>query len=90
MLPLRINGILIRNGNKKMREIKYSAKNLYELFIRKKIITIDDIKNGLGVTVKMTIFRKLKELSYITSYSHAGKYYTLNEIAKYNENGIWL
>ncbi|HPG30463.1 MAG TPA: hypothetical protein PLQ81_06720 [bacterium] len=40
--------------------------------------------------MKMTIFRKLKELSYITSYSHAGKYYTLNEIAKYNENGIWL
>jgi hypothetical protein len=43
----------------------------------------------LGATVKMTVFRKLKILSYRASYSHAGKYYTLDEIAKYDEYDLW-
>ncbi|HPN31658.1 MAG TPA: hypothetical protein PKY81_11955 [bacterium] len=72
-----------------MRKISYISKNLYKLFIQKNIITINDIIEELGTKVKMTIFRKLKELSYTTSYSHAGKYYVLNERAKYNEYGIW-
>ncbi len=37
----------------------------------------------------MTAFRKLKTLSYRASYSHAGRYYTLDEIARYDENGLW-
>jgi hypothetical protein len=37
----------------------------------------------------MTIYRKLKQLSYHTSYSHKGKYYTLDEVASFNEQGLW-
>ena len=37
----------------------------------------------------MTVFRKLKTLAYRASYSHAGKYYTLDEIAKYDQHGLW-
>ncbi|MBA7534822.1 hypothetical protein ES705_27072 [subsurface metagenome] len=37
----------------------------------------------------MTAFRKLKTLSYRASYSHAGRYYTLDAIARYDENGLW-
>jgi hypothetical protein len=37
----------------------------------------------------MTVFRLLKQLEYISSYSHRGKYYSLNEIAQYDSYGIW-
>jgi hypothetical protein len=37
----------------------------------------------------MTVFRKLKELSYRTSYSHGGRYYTLEEVAEFDERGLW-
>jgi hypothetical protein len=37
----------------------------------------------------MTVFRKLKVLDYLTSYSHRGRYYTLQEIAQFDEQGLW-
>jgi len=59
-------------------------------FLKKqKIATISDLSKVLGSEVRMTTFRKLKELSYLSSYSHGGKYYTLREIANFNETGLW-
>jgi hypothetical protein len=52
-------------------------------------VTLEALKKALGTTAKMTAFRKLKTLAYRASYSHAGKYYTLDEIAKYDQHGIW-
>ena len=48
-----------------------------------------DLKNVLRTTTDMTVYRKLKELSYHTSYSHQGRYYTLDEIARFDEIGLW-
>jgi hypothetical protein len=33
--------------------------------------------------------RKLKELNYYTSYSHRGRYYTLEEIVRFDKLGLW-
>ena len=43
----------------------------------------------LGTEVPLTVFRKLKELSYHTSYSHRGRFYTLDEIARFDQQGLW-
>lgn len=72
-----------------MRTVQYTTERLVKLFKRKSVLTLDMIKEALGTTVKMTAFRKLKTLSYRTSYSHAGRYYTLDERASYDENGLW-
>ena len=55
----------------------------------KKIMTIDDLKSTLRTKCRMTVFRKLSRLGYISSYSHSGKYYSLKRIARYNKYGIW-
>ena len=47
------------------------------------------LKQLLGTGADITVFRKLKELSYRTSYSHRGSFYTLDEIADFGENGLW-
>ena len=72
-----------------MRTPQYHAQTLEALFNQEKVLTLDAMKETLGTTVKMTVFRKLKSLSYRASYSHAGKYYTLDEIAEYNQHGLW-
>ena len=72
-----------------MRTVQYTTEGLVKLFQNKSVLTLDMIKEALGTTVKMTAFRKLKTLSYRASYSHAGRYYTLDEIARYDENGLW-
>jgi hypothetical protein len=55
----------------------------------KKIMTIDELKSTLTTQCRMTVFRKLSILGYISSYSHSGKYYSLKTIARYNKYGIW-
>src|ERR1017187_6161580 len=51
--------------------------------------TLDDLKHALGTSVDVTVFRKLKPLGYLSSYSHRGRYYTLCEIARFYDHGLW-
>ena len=72
-----------------MRKVTYAANILKTLLQEEKTATMDRLKTVLGTTVKMTVMRKMKELSYIGSYSHSGKYYTLSHIPEFDKNGIW-
>jgi len=62
---------------------------LVELFRGNRIATMAQLKDALGTEVDITVFRKLKELSYVTSYSHRGAYYTLRDVALFNDLGLW-
>lgn len=68
---------------------RYKAADLRALFKRRVVVVMSELKKTLGTRVDMTVFRKLKELSYRTSYSHGGRYYTLNEVAQFDERGLW-
>ena len=65
------------------------ADDLRQLFRVNSILTLDELKSALGTQVAMTVFRKLRPLGYLSSYSHRGKYYTLNEIARFDQLGLW-
>ena len=66
---------------------KYQSKNLEQFLIRRKISTLKEMKAALGTDADMTVFRKLKQLSYRSSYSHGGRYYTLDKRAKFDDKG---
>ena len=69
---------------------KNAKKQSLESFITsRKIVTFKEISEYLNKTVRITIIRILKELPYISSYSHMGKYYTLDTVAKFSEEGLW-
>ncbi len=70
-----------------MQDIKKQL--IKDLIIRNKIVTLDEIKTYIQNNVTMTIMRKLNELSYLSSYSHRGKYYTLGTIPKFSNQGLW-
>src|SRR5213593_621098 len=59
------------------------------LLKKEKIATLPELKESLGTSATMTVFRKLKALGYRTSYSHRGKYYTLADIPRFDEQGLW-
>ena len=65
------------------------ADDLRQLFRVHFILTLVELKSALGTQVAMTVFRKLRPLGYLSSYSHRGKYYTLNEIARFDQLGLW-
>jgi hypothetical protein len=72
-----------------MRPQKYSSEHLVEIFCTEKVLTMESVARLLGNPSKRTVIRKLNDLQSRASYSHAGKYYTLNVCAEYNKYGLW-
>ena len=72
-----------------MRPTVFSAEVLRLFLRRNRIATLPQLKQLLGTEADITVFRKLKELAYRTSYSHRGSFYTLDEIADFDDRGLW-
>lgn len=72
-----------------MRPLQYRTEDLARLLRAHKIATIGELKEALGTDSDATLFRKLAELSYRSSYSHRGSYYTLDEVARFDAMGLW-
>jgi len=72
-----------------MRQPAFHVEDIRRFLVRNQIATLPELKDALGTTVDVTVFRKLKQLEYLTSYSHRGAYYTLREIARFDGNGLW-
>jgi hypothetical protein len=72
-----------------MRPEQYHADDLARLLRQRRIATMGELKQALGTEADATVFRKLAELAYRSSYSHRGRYYTLDEVARFDEVGLW-
>jgi hypothetical protein len=72
-----------------MRPTSFRPDALRALLLRNKIATLDDLKHALGTVVDITVFRKLKPLDYLSSYSHRGRFYALRQIALFDDHGLW-
>jgi hypothetical protein len=72
-----------------MRPPLFSTDPLLHLLRDKRIATLPELLAALGSQVPLTVFRKLKELGYRTSYSHRGRFYTLDRFARFDEQGLW-
>lgn len=63
---------------------------LDRLFSRKSIASLDELRNALGTGSRTTIFRVVSGVGYRTSFSHTGRYYTLEHIPKFDARGLWF
>jgi hypothetical protein len=72
-----------------MRPALYDTEELARFLTINVVATMTEIKNVLGTEVYKTALRKLKQLNYLASYSHSGRYYTLERIAKFDHRGLW-
>ena len=73
-----------------MRPTQFSADTILALLRKETVVSLPDVLVALGPRVsRRTAFRKLKDLDARTSYSHRGGYYTLDELADFDERGFW-
>lgn len=72
-----------------MARTRFPSDRLRDFLREEKIATLEELKDALRTTGTMTVFRKLKALGYLSSYSHRGKYYTLREVPDFDEQGLW-
>jgi hypothetical protein len=72
-----------------MRPTFFHSDVLRKHLLQAKMATLDELKRVLGTSVDLTVFRKLKQLDSLTSYSHRARYYTLRQIARFDADGLW-
>jgi len=72
-----------------MKTESFSAKKIKRHLEQYKIAPMEELKKVLGTDVRMTVFRKLKALSYRTRYSHRGKYYALEKTVQFDGIRLW-
>lgn len=72
-----------------MGRARIQSEQLARLFETHKIATMELLKRELNTSAERTLYRKLKELSYLTSYTHGGAYFTLEQISRFNDDGLW-
>jgi biotin operon repressor len=58
------------------------------LIRRKKIVTLEELAASLHCS-KRTVQRRMTQLRTIRSYNRNGQYYTLEDIANFDNNGLW-
>jgi hypothetical protein len=88
MLEFRPFAPFSRNYNI-MRPSLYDPKTLRRYLLRHKSASLSELKRALKTNVDLTVFRKLKSLGYLSSYTHRGGYYSLHEIARFDDSGLW-
>ena len=70
---------------------KIDAQRKLENFIKsRRVVEMRDLFEVVQSTSRMTVFRRLREIEYLCSYTHTGRYYTLVGIARFGSDGIWF
>ena len=70
---------------------KIDAQKKLENFIKsRRVVEMRDLFEVVESTSRMTVFRRLSGVEYLCSYTHAGRYYTLFDIARFDSDGIWF
>lgn len=80
--PIWANGLI-------MNKPRYHLEDIRDFFRASKIATIEELREALGDPARSTLFRKLAQMEYLSSYSHRGKFYTLRSVARFSEPGLW-
>src|SRR5215469_4643780 len=88
MLEFSLSSIRSVNSNI-MRPTAFDPSQLRQHLRRHKIADLPELKRVLGTDTDLTVFRKLKPLDYLASYTHRGRFYTLREIAHFDDRGLW-
>ena len=72
-----------------MLPIEPSRLVLEQLFERHRIADLAKLQGVLQTSSRMSVFRRLAALGYGSSYSHNGRFYTLQHIPRFDADGLW-
>ena len=67
-----------------------SAKALRRLFRQVRVVDIQELHRMLETGSRMSVFRRLRDVGYRSSYTHNGRYYTLQGSPQFDVNGLWF
>jgi len=66
-----------------------SIQALQNLFRKRLVADLGVLFDALDTRSRMSVFRRLREIGYFSSYTHTGRYYTLADIPEFDDFGLW-
>lgn len=72
-----------------MDKVNSKTTTANKLFNKEKCVTIKEISQVLEYSDR-SVQRLLKKLGYYSSFTHNGKWYTLEHIPEFDKNGLWF
>ncbi len=66
-----------------------SEKALRRVFRKRPVADLEVLFAALDTRSRMSVFRRLREIGYFTSYTHTGRYYTLADIPEFDAYDLW-
>jgi hypothetical protein len=66
-----------------------SINALTALFRSRSVADLATLSATLETESRMSVFRRLSAIGYLSSYSHAGRFYTLSQIPTFDPDGLW-
>ena len=72
-----------------MAQSTSTTQTIIHLIQKQTVVTFDQIRAAVDPMSDRTLYRKLGLAGCRSSYSHRGSFYTLDECAKYDTDGLW-
>ena len=66
-----------------------SIEALTVLFRSRPVADLATLFATLETKSRMSVFRRLSAMGYLTSYTHAGRFYTLRNLPTFDRDGLW-
>lgn len=67
-----------------------AVEKLRKLLRHELVVEVDELYRALGTRSRMTVFRRLREVGYRTSFTHGGRYYTEVDGPQFDDAGLWF
>jgi len=67
-----------------------SSAALLTFFRKNQIATLPELFAVLHTKSRMSVFRRLRDLNYLSSYTHTGRYYTIPTVIHFDDNNLWF
>jgi len=64
-------------------------EKLEEFFRRRLVGDLQELREVFKGRSDRSLYRDLTKAGYLSSYSHAGRFYTLRDIPSFDKNGLW-
>jgi hypothetical protein len=63
--------------------------SLTRIFLKARILTLDQLCEKMQCS-QPTVFRRLCDHGYYSSYNHAGKFFAIDEVAHFDSRDLWM
>ena len=72
-----------------MLDSLHAKTALQKLFRRTPVVELRELYQTLQTRSRMSVFRRMKKVGYLSSYTHTCRFYTLRGIPEFDAFGLW-